>query len=405
MTGTSPPHAPAPAPRWPWNPFLFGLAVQFLCVAASTYHEPGLIGRDRWSKIEISVIVAVVALLGSLAIYPPAALALLPFAGPGELPDTVRRLAAAGMRSAWFAGAAVSVLVAIGQFHEVTLHWAQPDEYGYRDPSAARLHNAVGFAFLGGCWAAAAAGYPLLVLRGLNRDDLPGGSADAATVRPPPRCGCGYPSLGLDPAGRCPECGRPLLESRRVRLREEERRGPWRWWAVLGRTVREPSEFFSRLPMWSGHAASRSVLAWSCAAAGTCVGTVVAVAATVALTLYGGLEFGLFSGAGLFVPVAAGTALFLLLAASATAWGVWLVSRLFLSEPLPLASAGRVAAYLSPMAAVTLLAWAVALAASVGTTGWGVIVPGSISLLGTAMVLSLLVRLFRAVGAVRCATE
>jgi hypothetical protein len=96
MTGTSPPHAPAPAPRWPWNPFLFGLAVQFLCVAASTYHEPGLIGRERWSKIEISVIVAVVALLGSLAIYPPAALALLPFAGPGELPDTVRRLAAAG---------------------------------------------------------------------------------------------------------------------------------------------------------------------------------------------------------------------------------------------------------------------------------------------------------------------
>jgi hypothetical protein len=187
--------------------------------------------------------------------------------------------------------------------------------------------------------------------------------------------------------------------------------------------------FFDKLPMWSGHAASRAMLLWWAAAAGLACGGTMAVLglAFAAAELKFSPRISPESLAAKIFAVwcaAVGAWGATLAAASASAWLVFLLRRAFTGQPVPLSHAGRVAAYLSGSAAtavgvwwgITLVAFVGAIAAALlgnvsGFAALGFLVLLMVGLVTvstlTAVVLGigLVVRVYRAVTRVRFAVE
>lgn len=302
-------------------------------------------------------------------------------------------------------------------------------EYAAHSAWPARL-SALGFGLLVPAVPGVCAAFALAALRGMDRDDLPGGSADTA---PPPadfRCGaCGYPAVGIDPSGRCPECGRPLPESRRFPPPEQSLSG-WRRWTGLRRRLRaDPAAFFDKLPMWSGHAASRAMLPWSGAVAALVCGGLMALLglAFAAAELKFSPKISPESLAAKIITVwcaAVGAWGATIAAASASAWLVFLLRWAFTRQPVPLSHAGRVAAYLSGSAATAVgVWWGTSLLAFVGAIGAALLSDVSgfaalgfmvllmvglmtvSTLTGVVLGIGLVVRVYRAVTRVRFAAE
>lgn len=81
---------------------------------------------------------------------------------------------------------------------------------------------------------------------------------------------CGYNLIAADPAGRCPECGRPVAESLGPETRPPTpwERGPSLWnlsviARQLGTLIRHPRRLFFSMPTLNGQRAAQRWLLWS----------------------------------------------------------------------------------------------------------------------------------------------
>lgn len=356
------PPTPAPPPTrpvWPWKLFLLGNGLPVV-VLASLPLWTGTWNRDR---LVAAGAIAFGTTLGLTALNAGVWALLLPFAGPGPFDAALRRNTAAVMRSGWVVLWTTVVIGGLG----LALAAVGERRGPVSDGDGVFAARVLLLSALTVSWPIALVAFALSALRNLGRADLPGGSADAAEPPSEFRCGeCGYPAAGIDPAGRCPECGRPLPESRRPHAPPEESlTGLRRWGAVLARTWADGDGFFRRLPMWSGHAASRAVLAWSAgvtAAAAAALAAVLAVGFNLILMASRGMRSGDSPAvawgwllASVWITAAAGLGAAVL--SASTAWNVWLFARMFGPHRVPLAFAGRAAAYLSPTVALAVTAW------------------------------------------------
>jgi hypothetical protein len=292
------------------------------------------------------------------------ALLIRPFAGPA--PFALRRSVAAAARAAWVVvpGVAAMAVLTAWILYRYRYDWSNT-------PVIASEVFAVPREWIEKLPLITAAVWLALSLRALDRDDLPGGSADSADPPETACCeGCGYPTRGLDLAGRCPECGLSLSDN--SRRSESARSGWWREWLTIRRTMRrEGADYFRRLPMWSGHSASRRVLL-----ASAVVGAVGATAAMFLLESAVGLSrlaadvrtsviAGIAASVIPMFPISLGT---VIVGTSASAWLVRLSEAVFSHHPCRIARVGRVVAFHSAVAVVPFAA---------GALIWSALVPAA----------------------------